>query len=78
MDLPGDRNDRGDGGGPVGGGGRPDRGGDQLGLEDGVPCPFCDGTDTELHNPFGSQLSLATYWCRSCHTAFERLKWRRR
>lgn len=56
----------------------PDRGGAELGLEDGVPCPFCLGTETELHNPFGSQLSLSTYWCRSCHTAFERLKWRRR
>ncbi|MEX0891667.1 MAG: hypothetical protein WEB88_05800 [Gemmatimonadota bacterium] len=56
----------------------PDRGGAELGLEDGIPCPFCQGAETELHNPFGSQLSLATYWCRSCHTAFERLKWRRR
>lgn len=38
-------------------------------------CPFCDGNDTELHNPFGSQLSVATYWCFDCHTAFEWLKW---
>ncbi|HEY0673981.1 MAG TPA: hypothetical protein VGD27_17010 [Longimicrobiales bacterium] len=40
-----------------------------------VPCPFCDGTDTKLFSPFGSQLSVSTYWCNHCHTAFEKLKW---
>lgn len=39
-------------------------------------CPFCDGTDTKLFSAFGSQLSVSTYWCNHCHTAFERLKWR--
>ena len=40
-----------------------------------VQCPFCDGTDTKLFASFGSQLSVSTYWCNACHTAFEKLKW---
>ena len=39
-----------------------------------VECPFCDGTDTKLFSSFGSQLSVSTYWCNRCHTAFERMK----
>ena len=46
-----------------------------FGLPEAPPCPFCRGRDTELHSPFGSQLSVSTYWCRSCHTAFEYMKW---
>lgn len=48
---------------------------DEYGLPERVPCPFCDGVETELHSPFGTALSVATYWCRSCHTAFEWVKW---
>jgi hypothetical protein len=39
-------------------------------------CPFCEGTETELVNPFGSQLSVSTYWCRECRSPFEIMKWR--
>lgn len=46
-----------------------------FGLPETVACPFCEQEDSELHNPFGSQLSVATYWCFACHTAFEWLKW---
>ncbi len=45
-----------------------------FGLPERLLCPFCDGDDTELHSPFGSALSVATYWCRACHTAFEWFK----
>jgi hypothetical protein len=38
-------------------------------------CPFCDGEETELVNPFGGQLSVAQYWCRRCRTAFDFMKW---
>lgn len=48
---------------------------DDLGLPDEVACPFCDETDTELHSAFGSALSVATYWCSRCRTAFEWVKW---
>lgn len=44
-------------------------------LPDSVPCAFCGGTETELVNPFGGQLSVAQYWCRRCRTAFEYVKW---
>lgn len=44
-------------------------------LPESAPCPFCDGTETHLVNPFGGQLSVAQYWCRRCRTAFEFIKW---
>jgi hypothetical protein len=46
------------------------------GLPPRPPCPFCDGHDTELVNAFGSHASVSTYWCRSCRSPFELLKWR--
>lgn len=51
---------------------------DDYDLPDRVRCPFCDGDETELHSPFGTALSVATYWCRDCHTAFEWVKWKER
>ena len=47
----------------------------ELGYPEATACPFCEGMETELHSPFGSALSVATYWCRQCHTAFEWIKW---
>lgn len=44
-------------------------------LPDRVRCPFCEGEETELHSPFGGALSVATYWCHPCRTAFEWVKW---
>ncbi len=46
----------------------------ELGLPDAVACPFCERSDTELHSAFGSQLSVATYWCRRCGTAFDHFR----
>jgi hypothetical protein len=46
-----------------------------YGLPRRVECPFCGGTETELHSPFGTALSVATYWCLRCRTAFEWVKW---
>ena len=48
----------------------------ELGLPEHVTCPFCGQADTELHSPFGPQLSTASYWCRRCRTAFDWVKWR--
>ena len=43
----------------------------------GAPsCPFCDGEETELMSAFGSHASVSTYWCRSCRSPFELMKWR--
>ena len=47
----------------------------QVNANEKVQCPFCDGTDTHLFSPFGSQLLVSTYWCNHCHTAFEKVKW---
>jgi hypothetical protein len=47
-----------------------------YGLPVTVTCPFCAHDDTELHSPFGPQLSVATYWCRRCLSPFEFVKWR--
>jgi hypothetical protein len=47
----------------------------EYGIPESVPCPFCGGAHTELHSPFGPQLSVATYWCRACRSPFEWLKW---
>jgi hypothetical protein len=44
-------------------------------LPNSPPCPFCSGVETELINPFGGQLSVAQYWCRSCRSGFDFLKW---
>lgn len=49
---------------------------EDYGLPERVACPFCAGLETELHSPFGTALSVATYWCRACRTPFEWVKWR--
>lgn len=46
-----------------------------LGFPERVACPFCEQRETELHSAFGSALSVATYWCNRCRTAFEWVKW---
>ena len=46
------------------------------GLPASPSCPFCEGTRTELVNPFGSQLSVSTYWCLDCRSPFEIMKWK--
>lgn len=46
------------------------------GLPGHPPCPFCETSETELMNPFGSHASVSTYWCRRCRSPFELLKWR--
>jgi len=45
-------------------------------LPEAPPCPFCDRSETELLNAFGSHASVSTYWCRPCRSPFEIFKWR--
>lgn len=51
-------------------------------LPEGQPeaplCPFCEGAETEVMNSFGSHASVSTYWCRTCRSPFEMMKWRGR
>lgn len=37
-------------------------------------CPRCDGTNTELKNPFGPTLCRSIYYCHTCKEAFEQFK----
>jgi ring-1,2-phenylacetyl-CoA epoxidase subunit PaaD len=37
-------------------------------------CPRCDGTNTELKNPFGPTLCRSIYYCHDCKEAFEQFK----
>ena len=47
----------------------------ELGYPESTVCPFCGGSETELHSAFGSALSVATYWCLTCRTAYDWIKW---
>jgi len=38
-------------------------------------CPFCGSEDVELESTFGSEVSKSQYYCNSCHTIFERIKY---
>lgn len=38
------------------------------------PCPRCNGTNTELKNPFGPTLCRSIHYCHDCHEAFEQFK----
>lgn len=57
------------------GGEEDERTGPPGGMPESPRCPFCDGNRTELLNAFGPHASVASYWCRSCRSPFEFLKW---
>ncbi len=44
-------------------------------AERAVACAFCDSTDTELISLFGQALLASQYYCRSCHSVFEAVRW---
>ena len=46
-------------------------------LPETPPCPFCEGSETEVMSSFGSHASVSTYWCLDCRSPFEIMKWRR-
>ncbi|MCI0751699.1 MAG: phenylacetate-CoA oxygenase subunit PaaJ [Flammeovirgaceae bacterium] len=39
-----------------------------------VACPRCNGTNTELKNPFGPTLCRSIHYCNDCKEAFEQFK----
>lgn len=41
-----------------------------------VLCAFCDSPDTELISLFGQFLLASQYYCRSCRTVFESVRWK--
>lgn len=45
-----------------------------LEVLDHVPCPRCNGTNTDLKNAFGPTLCRSIHYCNTCHEAFEQFK----
>jgi hypothetical protein len=45
-------------------------------LPTNPPCPFCQGTETEIMSAFGAHASVSAYWCRACGSPFDLLRWR--
>ena len=45
-----------------------------IDIMEHVPCPRCEGTDTELKNPFGPTLCRSIHYCHTCKEAFEQFK----
>jgi ring-1,2-phenylacetyl-CoA epoxidase subunit PaaD len=45
-----------------------------IDILENVPCPRCDGTNTELKTPFGPTLCRSIHYCNNCHEAFEQFK----
>ena len=38
-------------------------------------CPFCHESDTEKRSDFSTALMVSLYYCRTCNTYFESIKW---
>jgi hypothetical protein len=49
---------------------------DQIVQTGGVPCAFCDSTDTELIALFGQFLLSSQFYCNNCHSVFEAVRWK--
>jgi hypothetical protein len=49
---------------------------DQIMQTRGVPCAFCDSTDTELIALFGQFLLGSQFYCHNCHSVFEAVRWK--
>lgn len=43
-------------------------------ILENVPCPNCDGNNTELINSFGPTLCRSIHYCNDCKEAFEQFK----
>jgi len=41
----------------------------------GPACPFCGAAETELFSLFSQFLLASQYYCRSCRTVFDRVRW---
>jgi len=46
----------------------------ELEILETAICPRCNGSNTELKNPFGPTLCRAIYFCKDCREAFEQFK----
>jgi transposase-like protein len=39
------------------------------------PCPFCKSGDTIRLSDFSTSLMVSLYYCETCKTTFEAIKW---
>ena len=40
-----------------------------------IACPFCNSSETEFFSLFGQFLLASQYYCRSCRTVFDVVRW---
>jgi len=40
-----------------------------------IACPFCSSSETEFFSLFGQFLLASQYYCRSCRTVFDVVRW---
>lgn len=53
----------------------PKHGGDlEHFIDVSASCPYCESTNTELKNSFGSSLCRSIYFCNNCTQPFEQFK----
>ncbi|WP_456151916.1 PaaD-like zinc ribbon domain-containing protein [Effusibacillus pohliae] len=38
-------------------------------------CPFCNSSEVSLHSPFGTAQLVRQYYCHSCRSVFEYVRW---
>ena len=43
-------------------------------IQETVPCPFCESSETEVRSDFGSTACKALHYCNNCRQPFEHLK----
>lgn len=47
---------------------------EDLDILEHAQCPRCNGTNTQLKNPFGPTLCRSIHYCTDCREAFEQFK----
>jgi len=47
-----------------------------LGYHETPHCPFCESEDVVLHSNFGTAQLVRQYYCNSCRSVFEFIRWR--
>ncbi|MGA8941855.1 MAG: hypothetical protein WB502_03940 [Thermoactinomyces sp.] len=47
-----------------------------MSKQNAVPhCPFCESVDVELYSIFGTAQLVRQYYCNSCRSVFEFIRW---
>lgn len=46
-----------------------------LGPHEQPHCPFCESSDVKLYSNFGTAQLVRQYYCNSCRSVFEFIRW---